>query len=152
MKNISKIVIVLSVLLGTLFISLASYSQVPPQWSCTAANARGYTFVGNAYGMGHAQRNALAYCANSGATSYAGNCHIVGCQRVGYAPPPPPPAPVPAPVYGHQFLCTAWGWHHSVAGTATSFNLNKAAYKAVRNCARNGGVNCRVYSSSSCPV
>ena len=58
-----------------------------------------------AYGMGHAQRIAMSFCQNSGATAYAPNCHIVGCQQVGYVAPAPVVAP---PVYGQQFVCTAW--------------------------------------------
>ncbi len=149
MKSITKVVLVLTVLFSTLMISLASYAQVPPQWSCTSANARGFTWNGTAYGLGHAQRLAMSFCQNSGATAYAANCHIVGCQQVGYAAPAPVVAP---PVYGQQFVCTAWGWHHRVSGTAAGYNLGKVQWKAIRNCTNNGGVNCQVYSSPSCPI
>lgn len=143
MKRITKVVISVSALVA----SIASYAQMPPQYSCTAANARGFTWQGTAYGMGQAQRNALAFCANSGATAYAGNCRITGCTQIGYAP-----APVAPPVYGQQFMCTAWGWQHRVSGSAVGYNLSKVQWKAVRNCTYNGGVNCQVYSSPSCPI
>ncbi len=128
--------------------SLSSFAQVPPpawRYSCTAQNARGFTFSGQGWHIGGAQSNALANCANSPATAYAANCHIVGCTRVAYAPPAPvvpvaPPPPPAAPYY----TCTAWGWHHQVYGVATGYNLSKVQWKAVRNCARNGGVNCAV--------
>ncbi len=143
MKCITKVVISVCALVA----SIASYAQMPPQYSCTAANARGFTWQGTAYGMGQAQRNALAFCANSGATMYAGNCHIVGCSQIGYAP-----APIAPPVYGQRFMCTAWGWQHRVSGSAVGYNLAKVQWKAVRNCTNNGGVNCQVYSSPSCPI
>lgn len=146
MKMTSKIVIVLT----ALFVSFASLAQVPPyKYSCTAQNARGYSWIATGWGIGNAQQNALGECASSSATAYAANCRIVGCTRIGYAPAPVPP---PAPVYGQQFFCTAWGYQHRVSGSASGYNLNKVVYKAVRNCSYNGGVNCQVYSSPSCPV
>lgn len=153
MKQLLKLIALSSVLVSTLMLTGTAFAD----WKCYSTNASGNgTWVGVAHSMGKAQWYANSYCQQAGRTMYPGTCHVTNCVPVGgYVPPPAPPvapvAPV-APVTPGKFVCTAYGQYGHRMGVGSSHNLSKAMNRAVNNCAMNGGVNCSVVNSPSCPA
>jgi hypothetical protein len=151
MKQLLKLLVLCSVLLSTFLLASPAYSD----WKCYSTNARGNgTWVGVAHSMGKAQWYANNYCMQAFRTGNPNTCHITNCVPVGgYVPPPPPPPVVPvAPVAPSKFVCTAYGQYGHRMGVGSSHNLAKAMGRAVSNCQMNGGVNCSVVNSASCPA
>lgn len=125
-------------------------------WRCTATNYSGNgVWYGKGPYVGIAQNNAIMFCQNALRTQAPGTCHIIpgSCVPTGYQQPMVPVGPVvPPPVAYGKFVCTAVGQYGHRAGTGASYNLAKAQYRAINNCSMNGGVNCQVVSSPTCPV
>lgn len=143
MKQVMKLLVLCSVLLSTFLLASPAYSD----WKCFATNARGNgTWVGVAPTMGGAQWNAKNFCAQAGRTANPYTCQITNCVPVGNY------GPNPAPVYNDSFVCTAYGQYGHRMGVGSSHKLNKAMRRAVENCTMNGGVNCAVVNSRSCPA